>query len=162
MGIFTNDMTKLRSHIDNTREQRLFDQNARIFSVRSQLLDFATTRVSDGIENAKSRATFVNNNAHNVTRLINAFQHFRQVMGRQGREERAAFVNDVSKQTLTLLTDFNVERKNMAERSAKERAEFVTANKNSVGTFINQASQDRAGAHAVFFGTVKKKVSFLV
>ena len=162
MGTFTNDMTQLRSHIDYTREQRLFEQKARIFSVRSQLLDFATTRVSDGIKNAKDRATFVNNNAHNVTRLINAFQHFRQVMGRQGREERAAFVNDVSKQTLTLLTDFNVERKNMAERSAKERADFVTANKNNVGHFINQASQDRAGAHAVFFGTAKKKVSFLV
>ena len=162
MGTFTNDMAQLRSHINTTREQRLFEQNVRIFSVRSQLRDFTTTRVSNGNKNAKDRATFVNNNAHNVTRLINAFKHFRQVMGRQGGEERTAFVNDVSKQTLTLLTDFNVERKNMAERSAKERAEFVAANKNSVGNFINQASQDRAGAHAVFFGTAKKKVSFLV
>jgi len=162
MGTFTNDMTKLRTQIDNSHEQRLFEQNTRISNVRAQLIDFATTRVSKGMQEAKIRAVFVKNNTHEVTRLINGFQHFRQVMGRQGREERAAFVNDVSKQTLALLTDFNVERKNMAERSAKERADFVAANKNSVGHFINQASQDRAGAHAVFFGTAKKKVSFLV
>ena len=162
MGIFTNDMTKLRSHIDNNHEQRLFEQNARISSVRAQLNDFAATRVRKGIQEAKVRAVFVKNNAHDVNRLINSFQHFRQVMGRQGREERAAFVNDVSKQTLALLTDFNVEHKNMVRRTTKERADFVAANKKSVGFFITKASQDRAGAHAVFFGISKKKVSLLV
>lgn len=162
MGIFTNDMTKLRTHIDNSHEQRLFEQNTRTSNVRAQLIDFAATRVSKGIQEAKIRTVFVKNNTHEVTRLINGFQHFRQVMGRQGREERAAFVNDVSKKTLALLTDFNIEHRNMVKRSAKERADFVAANKNSVGAFIKKASQDRAGAHAIFFDIAKKKVSFLV
>ncbi len=164
MGRFTDDMAQLRSHIDSTREDRLSEQNARIFSVRAQISDFAATRASNGIQDAKARAAFVNNNANDVNRLINAFHHFRQVMGRQGREERAAFVNDVSKKTLELLTGFNVEHKNMAEQTAKERADFIAANRSSVGAFINEASQDRAGAHAVFFGTVaaKKKTAFLV
>ena len=164
MGRFTDDLAQLRSHIDSTREDRLSEQNARIFSVKAQISDFAATRASNGIQDAKARAAFVNNNANDVNRLVSSFHHFRQVMGRQGREERAAFVNNVSKDTLELLTGFNADRKNMAEQTAKERADFISANRSSVGAFINEASQDRAGAHAVFFGTVaaKKKTAFRV
>lgn len=165
MGRFTDDLAQLRSHIDSTRENRLAEQNARIFSVNAQISDFAATRVSNGIQDSKARAAFVNNNANDVNRLVNSFHHFRQVMGRQGREERAAFVNDVSKKTLALLRGFSADHKSMAEQSAKERADFIAANKSSVGAYINEAAQDRAGAHAAFFGTVaakKKKTAFLV
>jgi len=159
MGRFTDDLAQLRSHIDSTREDRLSEQNARIFSVKAQISDFAATRVSNGIQDANARAAFVNNNANDVNRLVNSFHHFRQVFGRQGREERAAFVNDLSKNTLDLLTGFNVDHKNAAERDAKARADFVSVNKSSVGAYINEAAQDRAGAHAAFFGTgaAKKK-----
>jgi hypothetical protein len=162
MGRLTDDMGQLRSNIDNTRENRLAQQNARISSVSAQIADFASTRVRNGLQDANARATFVADNANDVSRLLNTFHHHHQMMGRQGREERAAFVNDVSKKTLGLLNDFHAAHKSMAKHSAKERAHFVATNKKSVGAFINEAEQDRAGAHAVFFGTTKKKVAFLV
>jgi len=161
MGKLTDDMAQLRSNIDITRESRLSEQNARIFNVRSQISDFTATRASNGFQDASARAAFVRNNANDINSLLNAFNSFHQAMGKQGREERTAFVNSVSKNTLDLLNSFNVEHKNMAEQSAKERLDFITENSRSVTAFINNASQDRAGAHAVFFGTNKKKKALL-
>jgi hypothetical protein len=163
MGRFTDDLAQLRSNINSTREDRLSEQNARIFSVKAQISDFAATRASNGIQDAKARAAFVNNNANDVNRLVNSFHHLRQVFGRQGREERAAFINDLSKNTLDLLTSFSVDHRNAAEQDAKSRADFVSANKSSVNAYINEAAQDRAGAHAAFFGTgaAKKKTAFI-
>jgi len=161
MGKLTDDMAQLRSNIDITRENRLSEQNARIFNVRSQISDFTATRASNGFQDASARALFVKNNATDVNSLLSAFNSNHQALSKQGREERAAFVNSVSKNTLDLLNSFNVEHKNMAEQSAKERLDFITENSRSVTAFINNASQDRAGAHAVFFGTDKKKKALL-
>jgi len=85
-------------------------------------------------------------------------------MARQSLEDRVAFVTDVSKKTLDLLNSFNADRKSMAQRSAKNRADFITDMTNSVAAFINDAAQDRVGAHAVFFGAAlsKKKTVFPV
>ena len=164
MGRLTDDMAQLRSNIDSTRENRLAQQNARISSVSDQIADFAATRARNGQRDANDRATFVNENANNVNRMLSAFRHLHQEMGRQGREARAAFVTDVSMNTLNLLNGFHAEHKSMADRSAKERADFVAQNSSSVGAFINDAFQDRSGAHAVFFGLAapKKKVTFRV
>jgi hypothetical protein len=162
MGRFTDDMALLRSNLDSSRENRVAQQNARISNVSAQIADFASTRARNGLQDANDRAAFVAGNANDVNRLLNTFHHLHQTMGRQGREERAAFVNDVSKQTRGLLNSFHAAHKNMAKHSAKERAHFVGNNRKTVGAFINGAAQDRAGAHAVFFGTAKKKVAFQV
>jgi hypothetical protein len=164
MGRLTDDMGQLRRNIDSTRESRLAQQNARKSGVSAQLADFAATRTRNGRRDAKARVTFVTHNANDVNRLLSAFHHLHQMMGRHGRKERADFVNNLSKKTLGLLTGFNADHKSMAERSARERADFIAKNSSSVAAFINDAAQDRAGAHAVFFGTAtaKKKVAFPV
>jgi hypothetical protein len=161
MGRLTDDMGQLRRNIDSTRESRLAQQNARKSGVSAQLADFAATRTRNGRRDAKARVTFVTHNANDVNRLLSAFHHLHQMMGRHGRKERADFVNNLSKKTLGLLTGFNADHKSMAERSARERADFIAKNSSSVAAFINDAAQDRAGAHAVFFGTAtaKKKSS---
>jgi len=162
MGRFTDDMAQLRNNIDSTRENRLAQQNARISGISAQLADFTSTRARNGLRDANARATFVADNANDVKRLLNSFHHLHQLMGRQGREERAAFVNDVSKKTQGLLNGFQAAHKAMAKQTAEARANFVVSNSKNVGAFINEALQDRFGAHAVFFGTAKKKVAFLV
>ena len=70
----------------------------------------------------------------------------------------------IMENTRNLLNGFHAEHKSMADRSAKERADFVAKNSSSVGAFINDAFQDRSGAHSVFFGLAapKKKVTFRV
>jgi hypothetical protein len=66
----------------------------------------------------------------------------------------------MAKETSDLLNRFNTDRKSMAKSSAKDRADFMINMSNTVAAFINEASQDRAGAHAAFFGaTVLKKKS---
>lgn len=164
MGRLTDDMAQLRRNIDSSRESRLAQQNARVSSVSAQIAGFAATRARNGVQDAHARATFVTDNANDVNRLLNDFRHTHQVMGRQGRENRAAFLTDMSKKTLDLLVSFNADRKSMAKRSAKERAGFIANMTNNVAAFINDAAQDRAGAHAVFFGTAasKKKTVFPV
>jgi hypothetical protein len=164
MGRLTDDMGQLRRNIDSTHENRLAQQNVRKYSVRAHLADFAATRTRNGRQDAKARVKFVTDNANDVNRLLSAFHHLHQMMGRHGRQERAAFVTDLSKKTLGLLVCFNADHKSMAERSARKRADFIAKNSSSVAAFINDAAQDRAGAHAVFFGTAtaKKKVAFPV
>lgn len=164
MGRLTDDMAQLRRNIDGSREFRLAQQNARVSSVSAQIADFAATRARNGVRDALVRTTFVTDNANDVNRLLNDFRHTHQLMGRQGREDRAAFLSDMSKRTLDLLVSFNVNRKSMAKRSAKERADFIANMTNSVAAFINDAAQDRVGAHTVFFGTAtsKKKTVFPV
>ena len=162
MGRFTDDMTQLRTNLDSSRENRVTQQNARISGVSAQIADFASTRARNGQRDANARATFVAGNANNVNRMLNTFHHLHQEMGKQSRNERAAFVNGVARQTRSLLNGFHAAHASMAKHSAKERAHFVGNNRKTIGTFINEASQDRAGAHAVFFGTAKKKAAFLV
>lgn len=164
MGRLTDDMAQLRRNIDSSRESRLAQQNARVFSVSTQIADFAATRARNGVRDAHMRAAFVTDNTNNVNRLLNEFRHTHQVMGRQGRKDRAAFLTDMSKKTLDLLGGFKADRNSMAERSAKERAVFIADMTNNVAAFIKDAAQDRAGAHAVFFGTAtsKKKTAFPV
>ena len=164
MGRLTDNMAQLRRNIDGSRESRLAQQNARVFSVSAQIADFAATRVKNGVRDAYMRATFVTDNTNDVNRLLNDFRHTHQVMGRQGREDRAAFLTDISKKTLDLLVGFNAARKSMAERTAKERADFIADMTNNVAAFIKDVAQDRAGAHTVFFGTAtsKKKTAFPV
>jgi len=164
MGRLTDDMALLRRNIDSSRENRVTLQNARKFSISAQIADLASTRARNGLQDAKARAKFVADNANDVCRLLNDFHHLHQMMGRQGRKVRADFVNDLSKKTVGLLACFNADHKSMAERSARERADFIAKNSSSVAAFINDAAQDRAGAHAVFFGTAsaKKKAAFLV
>ncbi|MEI7996308.1 MAG: hypothetical protein WCH01_15535 [Methylococcaceae bacterium] len=111
-----------------------------------------------------SRLAEQNTRISNVASMLKTFDRDHQAMGRQGRKDRAAFVSNVTKQTLSLLNGFHSDHKSMANRTAKERADFVAGNKSSVGAFIKTAAQDRAGAHAAFFGTAssKKKVTFQV
>jgi hypothetical protein len=157
MGRLTDDMAQLRRNIDGSRETRLAQQNARVSSVSAQIAGFAASRARNGARDAHVRATFVTDNANDVIRLLNDFRHTCQVMGRQGRESRAAFVTDMSKKTIDLLGSFNADRKSMAERSARERADFITNMSSSVAAFIKDVAQDRASAHAVFFGTAASK-----
>jgi hypothetical protein len=164
MGCLTDSMARLRKNIDGSRDSRLAQQNARVSSVSAQIVGFAAARARNGAQDARARATFVTDNANSVNRLLKDVRHTREVMGWQRREDRTAFVADMSKKTLDLLDSFNADRKSMAERSAKERADFIANMTNSVAAFINDAAQDRAGAHAVFFGiaTAKKKTTFPV
>jgi hypothetical protein len=157
MGRLTDGMTQLREEIDSSRESRLIQQNQRVSDVSVQLTDFAETRIRNSKQDAHARATFVTGNANSVNGLLSDFYHARQVMGQQGREGRANFVSYSSRFTLDLLTGFNIDRKNMAQRTAKERADFMTSLTGSVSAFINESAQDRAGAHAAFFGRVSKK-----
>jgi flavorubredoxin len=162
MRSLTNDMAQLRSHIDDSRATRLSEHHVRITNVKSQLSDFAISRLSNGIQDARERADFVSNNKKDVKRLVSEFHHSRQTMSRQDRQDRIGFVNDISKDTLTLLADFNNEHKAMAQHTAKVRSDFIAKNKSDVRAFINEASDDRAGAHAAFFGKshAKKKQHF--
>jgi hypothetical protein len=157
MGRLTDDMTQLRGNIDSSRESRLDQQNQRVINVNAQLADFAETRIRNGKQDARARATFIANNASSVNGLLGDFYHARQVMGQQGRESRANFVSYSSRYTLDLLTNFNADRKGMAERTAKERTDFMASLTGSVSAFINEAAQDRAGARAAFFGEAFKK-----
>jgi len=157
MGNLTDDLTRLRRHIDDSRESRLAQQNARVSTVSAQIAEFASFRISNGLRDAQARAGFVSDNANDVKRLINNFRHTREVTGQQDRLSRAAFVNDTSKKTSDLLVGFNTDRKNQAAQSAKDRADFITSLTNSVAAFINEAANDRATAHAVFFGGVAPK-----
>ena len=159
MGRFTDDMTQLRTNLDSSRENRVAQQNARISDVSNKIADFASTRARNGQRDANARATFVAGNTNNVNRILNTFHHLHQVMGKQGRDKRAAFVSGVAKQTRSLLNGFHAAHTSMAKHSAKERSHFVGNNRKVIGAFIKEASQDRAGAHAVFFGTAKKKGS---
>jgi len=162
MGRLTDDMADLRMNIDNSRDSRLAQRNALVSEVNFQLAEFASIRARNGAQDAQTRADFITQNANDVGRLLTAFRHSRQMMRRQGRETRADFLSKMSKDTLDLLTSFNADRKSMAERNAKDRADFIANMTNTVAAFINEAAQDRAGAHAAFFGTApsKKKTTF--
>ena len=162
MGRFTNDMTLLRTNIDSSREHRVAQKNARISGVKELMANFSSTRKREGLQDAHERATFIADNAKGVKRLLNNFHNFQQTMSRQNRKERVTFVNIVATQTRELLNGFHSSHKAMARHNAKIRAQFVANNSKCVGYFLAEASQDRAGAHAVFFGTVKKKASPLV
>lgn len=159
MGRLTNEMAQLRGDIDNSRASRLAQQNERVSSVSRQIADFAATRASNAARDSHERATFVANNANNINQTLGNFRLARQLMGQQGRESRAVFASNMAKETSDLLKGFNANRKSMAESSAKDRADFMTNMSNTVAAFINEAAQDRAGAHAAFFGTstAKKK-----
>jgi hypothetical protein len=164
MGRLTDDMAQLRRNIDGSRESRLAQQNARVSSVCSQIAGFAAARARDGQQDAYARAAFVTGNANDINRLLNDFRNNRRLAGQQAHEDRAAFVGNVSKDTRDLLGGFNADRRSMAERSSKDRSDFIANLTNGVAAFINEASQDRAGAHAVFFGAAasKKKTAFPV
>jgi len=159
MGRLTDDMTQLRGELDNSRANRLAQQNERVSSVSRQIADFAATRASDAARDSHARATFVANNANDINQTLSNFRNARQLMGQQGRESRAAFASNMAKETSDLLNGFNADRKAMAQSTAKARADFMTNMSNTVAAFINEAAQDRAGAHAAFFGTstAKKK-----
>jgi tetrahydromethanopterin S-methyltransferase subunit F len=162
MGLLTDQMARLRRDIDDSRDSRLAQQNARVFSVSTQIADFAATRARNAAQDSRARASFVADNANDVNRLVSDFRHSRQLMGRQTGLARAAFVADMSQQTSNLLAGFHADRQSMAASTAKDRADFIANLTHDVSSFINAAAQDRAGAQAVFFGTAvsKKKTSF--
>ena len=78
-----------------------------------------------------------------VTRLSN---------GVRDAADRATFIRDNSNDVNRLLNHFNKDRQLMSRQTSQERAAFV-----------NNVAQDRAGAHAAFFGTATdKKKTFLI
>ena len=78
MGRLTDDMTRLRSDIDSSHDQRRANQSARNHSVRALLSDFATTRAFNASKDARQRAQAVADNRHDVSRLLNDFSRTRQ------------------------------------------------------------------------------------
>jgi hypothetical protein len=158
MGRLTDDMTRLRSDIDSSHDQRRANQSARNHSVRALLSDFAKTRAFNASKDARQRAQAVADNRHDVSRLLNDFSRTRQANSRKSRAERRAFVSGVKRNTQQLLTKFAVDHKNMARRSVTARADFVSDMANSVAALISEITQDRLHAHQVFFDAgVSKK-----
>ena len=159
MGRLTDEMAQLRGDIDSSRASRLAQQNQRVSNVSRQISEFSATRMANSVRDAKDRANFVADNSNSINQTLNDFRKARELMGKQGRDSRKAFTSNMAKDTSDLLKGFNADRRSMAESSAKDRADFTKNLSNTVAAFINEAAQDRAGAHAAFFGTstAKKK-----